>query len=109
MVTVLLLPPGGESLNSFVFYSLVSSLFQGMTSDIFLIPIMKWQKLPTITHADDIFLLIPGHDIISTRHLLCLNLGFLGERRWVKEKVCLFVHFFMALPACLLVFSTVLN
>lgn len=38
--------------------------------------------------------------------------GLLGRKKMGKGEslfVCLFFHFFMALPACLLVFSTVLN
>lgn len=89
MVT-LLLPDGGESLYSFVFHSLISFLPQGMASVIFHIPvyfITEWQKLFTVTHADRIFPLIPEHDLISTLHLLCLNLSLLGERWWVEEQV----------------------
>lgn len=88
LMVTLLLPPGGESSYSFVFYSLVSCLPRGMASVIFPITIyfiMEWQKLSTVTHAGHIFLPIPGRDLISTLHLLCLNLGLLGERRWVKE------------------------
>lgn len=82
MVT-LLLSDGGESSYSFVFHSLISSLPQGMASVIFHIPvyfITEWQKLFTVTHADRIFPFIPEHDLISTLHLLCLNLSLLGER-----------------------------
>jgi len=100
MVT-LLLPPGGESSYSFVFYSLVSSLPRGTASVIFLIPvyfITEWQKLSTVTHADHIFPLIPGHDLTSTRHLLCLNLACSEKEDGQRSKLVGFFHGFACKP-----------
>lgn len=95
LMVTLLLSDGGESSYSFVFHSLISSLPQGMALVIFHIPvyfITEWQKLFTVTHADRIFPFIPEHDLISTLHLLCLNLSLLGERWWVEEQVYCFLR-----------------
>lgn len=68
---------------------------QGMASLIFPIPvyfIMEWQKLSTVTQADHILILIPGHDLTFTLHLLCLNL--VGRKKMGKRASLLIFFFF---------------